>query len=123
MVDKQATKRALLLRERAARIVERSLPDQVSRAYGIVPIELTDLPSDDPQLTDLRARARASLLKQGFLTDEELDTLTVDQAIEAARQRVRAQVTTLREQASSLAPQEQGTPDRVMKAPRPRPRR
>ncbi|HLL51351.1 MAG TPA: hypothetical protein VK356_11845 [Thermomicrobiales bacterium] len=50
MSEKQPTKRALLLRQRAARAVEKALPDQVRRAYGNAPSVLADLPSDDPIL-------------------------------------------------------------------------
>src|SRR5829696_9365797 len=74
MADKQPTKRTLLLRQRAARAMEKGLPDQVRRAYGDPPSVLADLPSDDPHLATLRENARASLLNQGYLTEEELDT-------------------------------------------------
>src|SRR5688500_16114163 len=69
MADKQPTKRTLLLRQRAARAMEKSLPDQVRRAYGDPPSVLADLPSDDPHLAAVRENARASLLKQGYLTE------------------------------------------------------
>ena len=91
MADKQPTKRTLLLRLRAARAMEKGLPDQVRRAYGDAPSVLADLPSDDPHLATVRENARSSLLKQGYLTEEDLDTLPVDEAIATAQQRLRAQ--------------------------------
>ncbi len=118
MVEKQPTKRALLLRQRAARAMEKGLPDQVRRAYGDAPSVLADLPSDDPHLATLRENARASLLNQGYLTEEELDTLPVDEAIDAAQQRLRAQIAGLQEQSAVLARQEKGGRDRGTKAPR-----
>jgi len=89
MAEKQLTKRTLLLRLRASRAMERGLPDQIRRAYGDAPSVLADLPSDDPHLAAVRDNARASLLKQGYLTEEDLDTLSVDEAIATARQRLR----------------------------------
>jgi hypothetical protein len=118
MAEKQQTKRSLLLRLRAMRAMEKGLPDQVRRAYGDAPSVLSDLPSDDPHLTTVRENARASLLKQGHLTEEELDTLPVDEAIDIAQQRLRAQVASLQEQSDALARQEKGNPDRVTRAPR-----
>ena len=82
MAEKQPTKRTLLLRLRAVRAMEKGLPDQVRRAYGDAPSVLADLPSDDPHLAAVRENARASLLKQGYLTEEDLDTLPVDEAID-----------------------------------------
>ena len=98
--------------------MEKSLPDQVRRAYGDAPSVLTDLSSDDPHLATVRENARASLLKQGYLTEEELDTLPVDEAIATARQRLRTQVASLQEQSDTLTRQEKGNPDRVTRAPR-----
>jgi len=118
MAEKQPTKRALLLRQRAARAMEKGLPDQVRRAYGDAPSVLADLPSDDPHLATLRENARASLLNQGYLTEEELDTLPVDEAIDAAQRRLRAQIAGLQEQSAVLARQEKGDRDRGTKAPR-----
>jgi hypothetical protein len=118
MADKQPTKRTLLLRLRAARAMEKGLPDQIRRAYGDAPSVLADLPSDDPHLTTVRENARSSLLKQGYLTEEDLDTLPVDEAIATAQQRLRAQVAGLQEQSDTLARQEKGNPDRVTRVPR-----
>jgi len=98
--------------------MEKSLPDQIRRAYGDAPSVLADLPSDDPHLAAVRENARASLLKQGYLTDEDLDTLSVDEAIAAAQQRLRDQVAGLQEQSDTLTRQDRGNPDRVTKAPR-----
>ncbi|MCC2628759.1 MAG: hypothetical protein K0S14_2409, partial [Thermomicrobiales bacterium] len=58
------------------------------------------------------------LLKQGYLTDEDLDTLSVDEAIAAARQRLCDQVAGLQEQSDTLTRQDRGNPDRVTKVPR-----
>ena len=118
MADKQPTKRTLLLRQRAARAMEKGLPEQVRRAYGDAPSVLADLSRDDPHLTVVRENARASLLKQGYLTEEDLDTLPVDEAIATAQQRLRARVASLQEESDTMARQEKGNPDRVTRAPR-----
>ena len=118
VANKQPTKRTLLLRLRAARAMEKGLPDQVRRAYGDAPSVLADLSSDDPHLTTVSENARSTLLKQGYLTEEDLDTLPVDEAIATAQQRLRAQVAGLQEQSDTLARQEKGNPDRVTRAPR-----
>ena len=118
MDSKEPTKRDLLLRQRAAGIVARALPDQVGAAYGVVPIEFSALPSDDPQLIELQARARASLVKQGMLTAEELNTLSADRAIEAALQRARSRVASLQDQAEQQANLERSTRNRRDKPPR-----
>jgi hypothetical protein len=118
MAEKQLTKRTLLLRLRAARAMERGLPEQIRRAYGDAPGVLADLPSDDPHLAAVRDNARASLLKQRYLTEEDLDTLPVEEATDIALQRLRAQVASLQEQSDVLARQERGNPDRITKAPR-----
>src|SRR5215216_3405373 len=118
MAEKQPTKRTLLLRLRAMRAMEKGLPEQVRRAYGDTPSVLTELPSDDPHLETVRENARASLLKQGYLTEEDLDTLPVDEAIDVAQQRLRTQVTSLQEQSDALARQKRGNADRATRAPR-----
>ena len=98
--------------------MEKGLPDQARRAYGDPPSVLADLPSDDPHLTTVRENARSSLLKQGYLTEEDLDTLPLDEAITTAQQRLRAHLADLQEQSDTLARQERGNPDRVTRAPR-----
>jgi hypothetical protein len=98
--------------------MEKGLPDQVRRAYGDAPSVLADLSDDDPHLATVRENARESLLKQGYLTEEDLDTLPVDEAIATAQQRLRAQVAGLQEQSDTLARQEKGNPDRGTRAPR-----
>ena len=118
MTSKDLTKREVLLRQRAARVQERALPDQIRRAYGQVPIELADLPDDDPQLATLRESARAALIARGHLRQEELDTLPVDEAIGVALQRLRGEAASLREQAALLANQDKGNSDVFTKAPR-----
>jgi hypothetical protein len=117
MSEKQPTKRALMLRLRAARAMEKGLPDQVRRAYGDAPMVLADLAGDDPHLATVRENARATLLKQGYLSEEELDTLAADDAVKTAQQRLRAHIVSLQEQSDTLARQEKGDLDRV-KAPR-----
>jgi hypothetical protein len=118
MADKQPTKRTLMLRLRAARAMEKGLSDQIRRAYGDAPSVLADLADDDPHLVAVRKNARASLLKQGYLTEEDLDTLPVEEAIATARERLRTQIASLQEHSDTLARQERGNPDRVAKAPR-----
>lgn len=118
MAEKRPTRRTLMLRLRAARATEKGLPDQIRRAYGDAPSVLADLPSGDPHLAAVSENARASLLKQGYLTEEDLDTLPVDEAIATARERLRTQIAGLQEQSDALARQERGNPDRVAKAPR-----
>ena len=75
--------------------MEKGLPNQVRRAYGDAPSVFADLPSDDPDLATICENARASLLKQGYLTEEDLDTLPVDEAITTAQHRLRAQIASL----------------------------
>jgi len=118
MAEKQPSKRTLMLRLRAARAMEKGLPDQIRRAYGDAPSVLADLPSDDPHLTTVRENARVSLLKQGYLSDEDLDTLPVDEAIAMAQQRVRAHIASLQEESDMLTRRETGNPDRVPRPPR-----
>ncbi|MDF3040915.1 MAG: hypothetical protein K0Q71_3621 [Thermomicrobiales bacterium] len=60
--------------------MEKSVPDPIRRAYGAAPSVLADLPDDDPHLAAVNENARASLLKQGYLTEEDLDTLSVRHA-------------------------------------------
>jgi hypothetical protein len=98
--------------------MEKSLPDQIRRAYGDAPSVLSDLPSDDPHLAAVSENARASLLKQGYFTEEDLDTLSVDEAVTTARQRLRDQIASLQEESDTMARRERGNPDRVTRAPR-----
>ena len=118
MSDRAPTKRELLLRQRATRVQEKTLPDQVRAAYGRVPIELSDLASDDPQLAQIRESARASLVKQDWLTEEELDTLPVDEAIDVAVQRIREQAASLQQQADLLATQDRASAGASRRPPR-----
>src|SRR5215207_8108533 len=103
MNDRAPSKQALLQQQRATRVQEKTLPDQVRAAYGQVPIELSDLASDDPQLAQLRESARASLVKHDRLTEDELNTLPVDKAVDVAVQRLRDQAASLRQQADVLS--------------------
>jgi hypothetical protein len=105
MNDKELTAQDLLLQQRAARLVERTLPDQIRRAYG-------DTPEDD------RKRARATLVARGHLTQSELDNVSVEDAIAIAVKRVREQIASLEQQAAQQARQAKGRADRVTKPPR-----
>ena len=118
MTEKQPTKRALQLRLRTARAMEKSLPERVRRAYGDPPAILADLPSDDPHLAEVQAQARASLLNQGYLTEEEIDTLPASEALEAAQHRLREQISSLQVQFDELTHQERGRSTRGTNAPR-----
>lgn len=92
------TRKALRLRLQAARVVERTLPDQIRRAYGKMPDQLADLPVDDPLLVGTRERAQSSLVNRGLLTHVELATLSVDDAASVATQRLHDEMTTLQEE-------------------------
>ena len=105
MNAKDLTKRDLLLRQRAARLMERNLPDQIRRAYA-------ESPADE------RERARAALIAREHLSQEELDTLPVDEAITVALQRVRDQAAGLEDQSAQRASQDKGSADVFMKPPR-----
>lgn len=102
MNDKELTAQDLLLQQRAARLVERSLPDQIRRAYE-------EAPEDD------RERMRATLVARGHLTQAELDTVSVEEAIAIAVKRVREQIASLEQQADQLSRQSRGRADRVTK--------
>jgi hypothetical protein len=99
------TKRDLLLRQRAARLMERNLPDQIRRAYA-------ESPADE------RERARAALIAREHLSQEELDSLPVDEAITVALQRVRDQAAGLEDQSAQRASQDKGSADVFLKPPR-----
>jgi hypothetical protein len=70
---------------------DQAAEDQVRVAYGAVPLVLEGLSADDPIRTDVRDRARSLLLESGYLTSQELDTLTVKDAIAAVLRRIRAE--------------------------------
>ena len=93
------TKREVMLRQRATRMIERALPEQIATAYGT---ESGD-PGDSPDGAARRDQARASLLHQSLLTTEELDTLSADQALQAAKSRIRDQLQELKVQADQQA--------------------
>ena len=118
MNDRAPSKQALLQRQRATRVQEKTLPDQVRTAYGQVPIELSDLASDDPQLAQIRESARASFVKHDRLTEEELNTLPVDEAVAVAVQRLRDQAASLKQQADSLATEDRASANASHKPPR-----
>ena len=118
MNDRAPSKQALLLRQRATRVLEKTIPGQVRTAYGHVPIELSDLASDDPQLAQIRESARASLVKHDRLTEEELTTLPVDEAVDVAVQRIRDQAASLQEQADLLAMQDRASANASRRTPR-----
>jgi hypothetical protein len=114
MMSKILTTKELRLRLQAARLAERTVPDQVRRAYGEALRQGENPPHDDKLLAEGRARAQNSLVDKGLLTREELDTLAVDEAISAARQRLRDEIAALQaEQARDAA-----TPDSSVRPPR-----
>jgi hypothetical protein len=105
MTTKDLTKRDLLLQQRAVRLMERTLPDQIRRAY-------------DPTGGEDRDRARAALVSRGQLTDEELSTLSLDEATAAALERIRAEAAQLSEQSARQESERRGRADTVTKPPR-----
>jgi hypothetical protein len=62
--------------------------DRVRVAYGAVPVILEKLPSDFPLRAKLRDEARQLLRQQGLLTEAELDSLPITEAIRLVLQRV-----------------------------------
>lgn len=80
---------AVQLRKQLARDLLRIVPRQVRVAYGSPPRLLRGMATDDPLALAARAAARASLIGRGWLTEEELDTLPLDQAERLAMQRLR----------------------------------
>ena len=118
MNDRAPSKQALLQRQRATRVLEKTLPDQVRTAYGHVPVELSDLSSDDPQLAQMRESARASLIKHDRLTQEELNTLPIEEAIDVAVQRLRDQAAGLQHQADLLATEDRASANASHRPPR-----
>ena len=62
--------------------------DRVRVAYGAVPVILEQLPSDFPVRAKLRDEARQLLQQQGLLTEAELDSLPLTEAIGLALQRL-----------------------------------
>jgi len=105
MTAKDLTKRDLLLQQRAARLLERTLPDQIRRAYD-------DAAGDD------RDRARTALIARGQLTEEELTTLPLEEAISVALGRIRAESAQLSEQSARQENEKRGRADTVSKPPR-----
>lgn len=80
---------AVTLRKQLARDLLRIVPRQVRVAYGAPPHLLRGLAADNPLSVAARAAARASLIGRGWLTEEDLDTLPVEQAERVALQRLR----------------------------------
>jgi hypothetical protein len=78
-------KTLVLRRKQAAR-------DQVRIAYGALPAILEGLPADDPFRAAIRERARSLLVAWGYLTTEELGTLTVADAITTALRSCRHEI-------------------------------
>jgi hypothetical protein len=66
---------------------KQAVRDQVRIAYGAVPVILEGLQADDPFRAAIRERARPLLVAWGYLTTEELGTLTVKDAIATALRR------------------------------------
>jgi hypothetical protein len=105
MTAKDLSQRELLLQQRAARLIERTLPDQIRRAYD-------DTAGDD------RDRARAAVIARGQLTEEELNTLPLEEAITVALGRNRAETALLEEQSARLEGVKRGRADTITKPPR-----
>ena len=95
MSSRQLTKRELQLRKQAARMQEKSLPDQVRRAYGEAAPDAAEPASDEQPASEARDKARASLIARGFLSEEELTTLSVDAATTLVLERLHEQVSAL----------------------------
>jgi hypothetical protein len=89
------TKKDLRLRLQAARVLERSVPDQIRRAHGDVPAQVGGGSADEALLAETRAKARASLIDKGLLTPEEIDSLPVTEATSVALERLREQIAAL----------------------------
>ena len=70
-----------------ARRRRQTVEDQVRIAYGAVPVILKGIPIDHPVRTTIRDRARVLIVEWGYLTAEELRTLSVKDAIVAALRR------------------------------------
>jgi hypothetical protein len=118
MSAKESTKRALLLRQRALRVMEKGLPEQVRAAYGVAPAELAEQPDDDPRRVANRESAQAALIARGHLTRDELDTLPVDDAIAAALARLREEAAAIDEQSTRQSTRDKSGADVFLKAPR-----
>jgi hypothetical protein len=108
------TKKALRLRLQAARVGERTLVEQVRRAYGTLPEQAAELPADDPLVVGEREKAQASLVNRGLLSHEELATLTAGDATSIASQRLRDEIASLQDE---LAKQPTRS-DSIVKPPR-----
>jgi hypothetical protein len=80
----------VLRRKQSAR--RQAAEDQVRIAYGAVPVILEGLPPDHPVRTTIRDRARVLLVELGYLTEEELRTLPVKDAIVAALRQFRDEI-------------------------------
>lgn len=77
------------VQKQAARRLLNALPDVVRIAYGWLTPQMQEWPSDGPQRQRARDAARRGLVEAGYLTDTELDELTVWQATTAAVARLR----------------------------------
>ena len=105
MNNKELTKRELLLRERALKVARKSLPDQVRSAYEVGAVEERDA-------------SRALLVARGYLREDELNSLPVNEAIDAAQERLSAQIADLQKQTETLTRLEKGTRARGTNVPR-----
>jgi hypothetical protein len=84
--DTATNQRQRAKRERSAlRMLCRSLEQQVRLAYAKVPHEAV-------ALSQARLETRASLVSRGYLTVEDLESLTKKEAITTARRRVTEQM-------------------------------
>jgi hypothetical protein len=75
-----------------ARRRRQTVEDQVRVAYGAVPVILKGIPIEHPVRTTIRDRARVLIVEWGYLTAEELGTLSVKDAIAAALRRLRGEI-------------------------------
>lgn len=80
--------RVRLLRQ-AARRYRALFPDLVRIAYGPEPDPLQEPSGSHPQAVRNRAQARAELIRDGYLSATELESLPLAEATETALRRLR----------------------------------
>lgn len=94
------------------------MPDLVRRAFGDLPDQPAGRGSDAPSQSEMRAGARAALIERGHLTEEELDSLSVDEAIGAALARMGEQIAALQEQTALLDSRDRGQTNAFSRPPK-----
>lgn len=114
MQDKTLTTKAIRLRLQAARALERSLPNLVREAYGVVPEARVARTAEEQNLAEISNASRASLIDNDRLTREELDSLPVEDAVSVALLRLREQISALEEEQAA----HKSRPDSFGRAPR-----